>query len=69
MCRLVLTSIVLSIKFNDDFYDLNSFFAFVGGVDNAELNQLELLFLEMIDGILCVSSKRKKFLKLQINCF
>jgi len=46
--RLILTSILVSVKFFDDKYYSNAFFGKVGGVSSKELNTLERLFLHGI---------------------
>lgn len=43
--RVLLTAIVIAIKFNEDDYFANSFYAKVGGISNEELNSLEYEFL------------------------
>jgi len=40
---------VLAIKYNDDKFYKNTFYAKVGGISNEELGILEKNFLEMID--------------------
>jgi len=46
--RLLLSSVLVSVKFNDDFFYPNSYFAKVGGVSTAEINMLEIEFLRLI---------------------
>jgi len=43
--RLVITSILIAIKFYDDVFYKNSFYGKVGGVSCKELNRLEMQFL------------------------
>uniref|UniRef100_A0A7S0GTG5 Cyclin n=1 Tax=Amorphochlora amoebiformis TaxID=1561963 RepID=A0A7S0GTG5_9EUKA len=43
--RLFITAIVAAAKFSSDFFFKNSFYAKVGGISTAELNELELEFL------------------------
>lgn len=43
--RLLITSVMISMKFLDDLYYNNSYYAKVGGVPCAEMNSLELQFL------------------------
>ncbi|EKX40726.1 hypothetical protein GUITHDRAFT_53418, partial [Guillardia theta CCMP2712] len=45
MHRLVLTAVMVATKFVDDFYFSNSYWSKVGGIQNDELNGLELEFL------------------------
>jgi hypothetical protein len=47
--RLVITGVVVAIKFFDDKYYSNGFYAKVGGVSRAELNLLELELLQLLD--------------------
>ena len=47
--KLFLTAIILAIKYNEDFYDDNQYFAKVGGVTLAEINVLEKVFLDLLD--------------------
>ncbi|KAJ9140040.1 hypothetical protein P3X46_030727 [Hevea brasiliensis] len=43
--RLLITSVLLSVKFLDDIYYNNAYFAKVGGISTAEMNLLEVDFL------------------------
>lgn len=56
--KLLLTAIMLASKFNDDAYCSNSFFAEVGCVSLAELNQMEQTFLRCICFSLFVSESQ-----------
>jgi len=47
--RLLITSVTLAAKFNDDQYYSNAYYAKVGGLHLAELNVLEKTFLQMLD--------------------
>jgi len=47
--RLVLTSIVIAVKFYDDHFYTNSFYAQVGGVSSRSLMRLEMLFIHEIE--------------------
>lgn len=47
--RLLVTSVMLSVKFFDDVYYSNAYYAKVGGVRTKEVNVLEALFLQLID--------------------
>jgi len=46
--RLILTSILVAVKFFDDKYYSNAFFGKVGGVSSKEVNRLEISFLRGI---------------------
>ena len=47
--RLILAAVLISIKFLDDLYGLNKFYAMVGGINLAELNFLECKMLELLN--------------------
>lgn len=47
--RVIITSVVLAIKFFDDAFYLNSHYARIGGIETEELNMLELEFLKNIN--------------------
>lgn len=53
--NLFLTAVVLAIKFHEDVFFSNSFYASLGGMSVEELNKKELLFLSSIDFNLYVS--------------
>ncbi|XP_024017336.1 cyclin-P3-1 [Morus notabilis] len=53
--RLLITSVMLAVKFMDDAFFNNAYYAKVGGVSTAELNKLEMKFLFTIDFRLQVS--------------
>ena len=53
--RLVVTSMMLAVKFFDDVYYSNAYYAKVGGVKGLEMNLLEAHFLRLIDWQLFVS--------------
>ena len=53
--RLVVTSMMLAVKFFDDVYYSNAYYAKVGGVKGPEMNVLEVHFLRLIDWQLFVS--------------
>eukprot|EP00927_Polykrikos_kofoidii_P060395 TRINITY_DN5538_c0_g1_i2.p1 TRINITY_DN5538_c0_g1~~TRINITY_DN5538_c0_g1_i2.p1 ORF type:complete len:198 (+),score=32.87 TRINITY_DN5538_c0_g1_i2:217-810(+) len=55
--RLVLTASMIAVKFFDDPYCSNAYYARVGGVRTKELNALEGQFLRMIDWSLSVTPK------------
>lgn len=46
--KLFLTATILAIKYNEDFYDDNAYFAKVGGITLKEINVLEKEFLDLI---------------------
>eukprot|EP00826_Nyctotherus_ovalis_P046941 TRINITY_DN5345_c0_g1_i5.p1 TRINITY_DN5345_c0_g1~~TRINITY_DN5345_c0_g1_i5.p1 ORF type:complete len:192 (-),score=28.16 TRINITY_DN5345_c0_g1_i5:231-806(-) len=56
MHRVILTSIVLAIKYSDDFYLDNEVYARIGGVSLAELNYMERAMLCMMRHELYVNS-------------
>lgn len=58
--RLILTSIVLAVKFHDDTYYSNAFYAKVGGVQLKEFNSLERKFLQLIEWKLHVDAEEYK---------
>jgi hypothetical protein len=43
-----MVSVVIAIKYHDDEYYKNDFYAKVGGIPKLELNKLEQEFLELI---------------------
>ena len=47
--KFIVTSMLVSIKYNEDDFFSNSFYAKVGGVSIRELNHLEYEFLSLID--------------------
>eukprot|EP00826_Nyctotherus_ovalis_P020403 TRINITY_DN16403_c0_g1_i1.p1 TRINITY_DN16403_c0_g1~~TRINITY_DN16403_c0_g1_i1.p1 ORF type:complete len:176 (+),score=20.25 TRINITY_DN16403_c0_g1_i1:171-698(+) len=47
--KLVLAGLVISIKYNEDYYFSNEHYAAVGGIPLAELNFLEKTLLALID--------------------
>jgi len=47
--RLLVTSVMLAVKFFDDVYYSNAYYAKVGGVKIKEVNVLEAQFLQLID--------------------
>lgn len=47
--RLIITSVVLAVKFHEDEYYTNDFYARVGGVTNQEFNTLEIEMLLALD--------------------
>ncbi|UKJ89603.2 hypothetical protein MACJ_002854 [Theileria orientalis] len=55
--RLLITSVMLAAKFSDDVYYSNSFYAQVGGIKVAEMNQLEAQFLILINYHLFVDAR------------
>ncbi|RHY31245.1 hypothetical protein DYB32_003654 [Aphanomyces invadans] len=54
--RVIITSIVLAAKFFDDHYFNNAYYAKVGGVPCAEMNELEVEFLLLTNFTLHVST-------------
>ena len=55
--KLILASMVVSIKYNEDDYFSNKFYAKVGGVSINEIDTLEYAFLILIDFKLYVSEE------------
>ena len=47
--RLLITSVVLAIKFNDDQYFTNKHYSRIGGISCRELNKMENRFLKLIN--------------------
>ncbi|KAJ8763602.1 hypothetical protein K2173_003074 [Erythroxylum novogranatense] len=47
--RLLITSVMLAAKFNDDAFFNNAYYATVGGITTTELNRLEMKFLFTLD--------------------
>lgn len=47
--RLLVTSVMLAVKFFDDVYYSNAYYAKVGGIKTKEVNGLEYQFLRLID--------------------
>ena len=67
--RLLFTSILISIKFNEDIIYDNLLYSKIGGIHVAELNKLEHEFLKMIGFSLFVSEEvyKKYYTYLHIN--
>jgi hypothetical protein len=55
--RLIITSVLLAVKFFDDVFYTNSYYAKVGGIRTKELNSLESRFLRLLHWKLYVSPK------------
>lgn len=53
--RLLVTSVMLAVKFFDDVYYSNAYYAKVGGIRTKEVNALETQFLRLIDWRMAVS--------------
>ena len=53
--RVIITSVMIAIKFFDDSFCVNSFYAQIGGVQTEELNNLEMVFLKSINFTLPVT--------------
>lgn len=53
--RLLLTSLVVAAKFWDDRYLFNKRYAYLGGVETKDLNQMEIVFLALLSFDLYVS--------------
>lgn len=46
--RIVLSSVICAIKYNEDDYYSNSYYAKVGGIQTKEVNTLEFEFVQML---------------------
>eukprot|EP00931_Biecheleriopsis_adriatica_P009002 TRINITY_DN110119_c0_g1_i1.p1 TRINITY_DN110119_c0_g1~~TRINITY_DN110119_c0_g1_i1.p1 ORF type:complete len:205 (-),score=31.70 TRINITY_DN110119_c0_g1_i1:69-683(-) len=55
--RLLVTSVMLAVKFFEDVYYSNAYYAKVGGVRTREVNVLEGQFLQLLDWRMHVTSK------------
>lgn len=58
---MLISASVIAIKFNEDDYYANSFYAKVGGISLEELNQLEYDFLSRCNFSMAI--KLKSFIK------
>ena len=47
--KLIIASMLVSIKYNEDDYFSNEFYAKVGGIRMAEMNKLEYEFLSLVE--------------------
>ena len=56
--RLICTSVLIAIKYNEDIIYENSFYADIFGIDSEELILLELKFLELINFNLFIHTKQ-----------
>jgi len=54
--RLLLTSVVIAIKYNEDDYYSNTFYAKVGGIKMEEMNSLEVEYLRLLKYTLFVDA-------------
>ncbi len=52
--RLIITSVLLAIKFNEDDYYSNNHYAKIGGISLQEINKLEEEFIEGLNWIVWV---------------
>ena len=64
--RLIVTSMMLAVKFFDDVYYSNAYYAKVGGVKGPEMNVLEIHFLRLIDWQLFVSPEEFELYKTNV---
>lgn len=55
MNRFMLIAIIVAIKYHDDDYYRNDYYAKVGGISIKELNSLEKEFLKLLDFKLYIS--------------
>lgn len=61
--RLFLTALLIAIKLHDDDCFKNSYYAKIGGISPAEFQKLEIIFLELLNYDIFVSSQTyNKFL-------
>ena len=67
--RIIFTSILLSIKYNEDKYYKNRYYADIAGVSIKELNYLEYIYVKMIHFQLYVNDKIFKRYKLYLDNF
>lgn len=65
--RLVLASVLLTSKVNNDLYYSNSYLAEVGGVSLSNINDLELYFMQVCDYRLNITTEEFDFFENQIN--
>ena len=65
--RILFTSILLSIKYNEDKYYDNKYYADIAGVSKKELNCLEINFAKMIQFNLYVNDETFKNYKLYLD--
>ena len=65
--RMLLTSILTAIKYNEDDFYSNTYYAKVGGISLQEINSLESEFLGLIDFNLWIDyaifSKYQKYME------
>ena len=57
MCRLLIASVVVAIKFYDDKFFDNEYYSKVGGVPCVEMNLIEIEILQMLDYDLVVKAE------------
>ena len=67
--RIIFTSILLSIKYNEDKYYKDRYYADIAGVSIKELNYLEYIYVKMIHFQLYVNDKIFKRYKLYLDNF
>ena len=47
--RLILISLVLAIKFNEEYFETNEFYSKIGGLSNKSFNKLEIAVLKILN--------------------
>ena len=47
--RLILISLVLAIKFNEEYFETNEFYSKIGGLSNKSFNKLEISVLKILN--------------------
>ena len=55
--KLILSSLVIAAKYNEDKYLSNQFFAKIGGITKKEIDNLEYQFLTLIDFSLYINDE------------
>jgi hypothetical protein len=65
--RLVITAMMLAVKFYDDIYYSNAYYAKVGGVKSNEMNILEIQFLKLIEWHLFISNEEFELYKRNVQ--
>lgn len=65
--RIIYTSIILAIKYNEDDYYSNNYYAKVGGIPINELNALEYEFVKLIKYTLFIKSDAYEKYRVYLN--
>ena len=64
---MVLSSVLIAIKYNEDDYYSNLYYSKVGGISNSELNTLEYEFLKLIYFKLWIDMTEYEKYKIYLN--